>query len=351
MSQLLLKRARKEGTPLIDGQTVLFVWRGQNPPGLIGDFNDWDSARAVKLKRAGPEVWIHRLRLPRDAYLEYAYVRGDKRLADPFNPRTIWNGVEDYNHFFYMPGAAPIPLAQRQRDAPRGTLTRHVVAAPWLVTGWKRTVYLYQPPAAGPCPLLVVYDGNDYLRRAQLVTLVENLMAQGRIRPVALALLTHGAKARFIEYACSESTLAFVLSAVLPLARAELNLIEVEKKPGAFGVLGASMGGLMALYTGMRFPKVFGRVLSQSGAFTTDGFDQVLYDLVRDGAPRPLKIWMDVGRYDFSELLRANRRMRDLLIEKGYAVTYREYNAGHNYSSWRDEVWRGLEALFGLKGK
>jgi hypothetical protein len=37
----LLSRARAEGHPLVDGETVTLVWRGANPPQLIGDFNDW----------------------------------------------------------------------------------------------------------------------------------------------------------------------------------------------------------------------------------------------------------------------------------------------------------------------
>jgi enterochelin esterase family protein len=39
--------------------------------------------------------------------------------------------------------------------------------------------------------------------------------------------------------------------------------------------------------------------------------------------------------------------MAKLLTRKGYEVTYREYNGGHNYPAWRDDVWRGLETLFG----
>ena len=67
---------------------------------------------------------------------------------------------------------------------------------------------------------------------------------------------------RFIR-ACGESTLLFVAAQVLPLARAHLNLLDPAKHPGAYGVLGASMGGLMALYTGLRLPRIFGHVLSQ----------------------------------------------------------------------------------------
>jgi enterochelin esterase family protein len=35
-----------------------------------------------------------------------------------------------------------------------------------------------------------------------------------------------------------------------------------------------------------------------------------------------------------------------LLDRKRYNVTYREFSAGHNYTAWRDDVWRGLEEMF-----
>jgi enterochelin esterase family protein len=56
---------------------------------------------------------------------------------------------------------------------------------------------------------------------------------------------------------------------------------------------------------------------------------------------------MDLGKYDFPELIPPNRRLHALLKAKGYAVTYGEYAGGHNYPAWRNEVGRGLETLFG----
>lgn len=57
-------------------------------------------------------------------------------------------------------------------------------------------------------------------------------------------------------------------------------------------------------------------------------------------------LWMDIGIFDIPSLLSANRRMHRLLETQGYPVSYREYNAGHNYPAWRDDVWRGLMNLF-----
>lgn len=336
---------KAERTPLIDGERATFVWRGKNPPKLAGDFNDWETGRALDLEPIERGVWARTLEFPRDAYIEYAFFRGEKRVPDPLNPCTTPNGLGATSHFFYMPDAAPTPLTRRQADNPPGEVTRHTVETDGMAVGQRRTVYLYQPFTPEPCPLVVVFDGPDYLRRARLPRMVDNLITQKRIRPIALAMIDNGGPARPIEYACSDMTLGFVFEKIVGLARARLNLIDVTQQPGAYGVLGASMGGLMALYAGMRLPQMFGRVLSQSGAFDANGHDMVVFDLVRDGAVRPIRIWLDAGRFEW--LLNANRRMGALLKEKGYDVAYHEYNAGHNYSAWRDDVWRGLEHLFG----
>jgi enterochelin esterase family protein len=339
-----LERAQ-EGTPIIDGEIVTFVWHGPQPPQLIGDFTNWEYGTPLELSRAAPELWTRTLTFPLDAYVEYAFWRNDERLPDPLNPHTTPDGIGHHNHFFYMPDAAPTSLTRRRRNVPHGTVTRHVVEEGSLVVGGKRPVHLYQPPTSEPCPLLVVLDGQDYRRRAKLTNVVDNLIAQERIRPLALAMVDHAGQARMVEYACSEATLGFLVYSVLPLAQTELNLLDFQTTPGAYGILGASMGGLMALYAGIRVPQVFGHVLSQSGAFTFDEHDSVIWDLIQHGPVQPIKIWMDVGRFEW--LLPVNQRMHDLLVNKGYDVTYREHNGGHNYPSWRNDVWRGLEWLFG----
>ncbi len=53
---------------------------------------------------------------------------------------------------------------------------------------------------------------------------------------------------------------------------------------------------------------------------------------------------MDAGHYEW--LLDSNRQMYALLKEKKYKVKYHEFSGGHNFTAWRDDIWRGLEALF-----
>ena len=336
-------------TPIIREDTVIFEWRGVKAPQLIGDFNSWDSGRADTLAPAGKDLWRCSLNFPTDAYIEYIYLLDGKRLLDPNNPRRVYNGINNDNNYFYMPEKLPTPLASRIRGTLHGELKHLKADARYLLGGedhpirlFQRDVLFYQPPVSQPAPLLVVYDGPDYLRQAKLPLIIDNLIAQKRICPVALVMLAHGKQNRFIEYACSDVTLGFLQYNILPLARKELNLKSAEKTPGAYGVMGASMGGLMALYTGLRFPDIFGKVLSQSGAFYPEF---VVKNLIQAGLGKQLRIWMDVGTLEY--LFPYNQQMVALLNQHGYDVAYQEYHGGHNYTSWRDDLATGIECLFG----
>lgn len=334
----LLQLAQQTGTPLIEGHLATFVWQGDTPPPLIGDFNDWQGDSTV-WQKGSDEVWIYQLELPLDAYIEYAFGSDAERILDPFNARLTPNGMGKHNHYFYMPAGKATPLSKRGRGIAAGQVSQYDLPTFNLVVGKERRVWLYQPPTDKPVPLVLVYDGRSYLRRAKLPVIVDNLIAQKRIQPIALALVENGKSARMAEYGCSEATLAFVLQQVLPLAQQQLTLTQ-----GPYGVLGASMGGLMSLYTAWRLPELFNRVLSQSGAFHLGGYPLVINELVERGKKRPLRIWLDVGRYEW--LLPSSQAMHQLLQEKAYPVGYHEFNGGHNYPAWRDNVWRGLEWLF-----
>lgn len=353
VSNSLIQRALKSGNPVIHGDRAIFIWEGESAPRLTGDFNHWEGS-PKRFKRLSPRlmpdsaqpIWYAALTFPRDAYVEYAFHDpvSQKNFPDPLNRKTVNNGMGGRNNYFYMPETMPSPYHLRRADVMPGTLTSHRVDTKWLREDYQREVYFYRPPVRGLVPLLVVYDGQDYLQRAKLAVIVDNLVAEGRIQPLAMAFLPGGGRWRDVEYACSDGTLLWVDEVILPLAREKLNLLDVKKQPGAYGVLGASLGGTMAMYTGLRMPDVFGKVISQAGAFSVTSRPFAVVDLVRHGQARGLDIWMDIGRLDF--LLEDNRGMHALLQEKGYNVAYREFTAGHNYTAWRNDVWKGLEAMF-----
>src|SRR5690348_18360242 len=85
----LLERARREGTPLIDGERATFVWEGERPPRLLGDFNAWNQDTDVGgdgmprwRAEAVHAAWTLTLTLPRDGYFEYALQAGHERSEE-----------------------------------------------------------------------------------------------------------------------------------------------------------------------------------------------------------------------------------------------------------------------------
>jgi enterochelin esterase-like enzyme len=345
MPNPLIVRARNEGTPLIDGHTVTFVWQGPGPVKVMADFNGWESGSPDEMVKIAPRIWKLSVEFPLDAYMEYVFLVNGERAADPFNRRKTQNGLGKTNHYFYMPLAKPAPFFRRRKGIPHGKVTAIDVETGWFLPGGKRKVTFYQPAVESPCPLVLVWDGQDYLRRAHLPVMIDNLVAQKRIRPVALAMVQSIPATRAVEYLCSEASLAFVQLYLLPAARQQLNLLDPSESPGAFGVLGASAGGLMAFYTGLRMPHIFGKILAQGGAYTFFGQEMVVWDLARCLEPQDQKFWLCAGRYDF--LRDGNRKMAALLKERGFEYQYDEYAAGHNYPGWRDHLWQGLEFTFG----
>lgn len=349
----LLEKAHIYGTPLIEGETVTFVWHGPTAPELIADFNSWghDTVGAAQFSQIAERVWTYQTTLPEDAYIEYVLTYDpddeDKRVLDPFNRRQVANGYDRYNNYFTMPNRATNLTVEFMTNTPQGSVTRHAIYHTYLLSGERRDVWLYQPPVDEPTPLLVVFDGKDYLRRANITQIIANMVAMQRIRPVSLALIDNARAHRYLEYNATDTVLAQITELVMPLAYNNLNLIDHEAQPGAWGVLGASMGGLMALYAGLRLPHIFGKVISQSGAFQSELTDHapLISEIIRHQQKSDIKIWQDVGTLEY--LLQENRQMKHLLEEKGYDLTYKEFNAGHNWTAWRDMLPTALSAMFG----
>src|SRR6185369_1976619 len=241
----LIQRARDSGNPVIQNDRVTFFWEGDSAPRLISDLTDWDShPKAFKRLSSTPSsplrtglhpaskqaIWSCSIAVPRDAYVEYAFddpVTGEHFL-DPWNSHTVSNGMGDRNNFFYMPETMPSPFSMRRADVRTGLLTRHRVETGWLQDDSERDVYLYKPQARGPFPLLVVYDGPDYFHRARLATIIDNLIADKRIRPIAIAFLQNGKSRRNAEYFCSDATLTWLEEEILPLARKHIRLVNVK---------------------------------------------------------------------------------------------------------------------------
>lgn len=343
--QVIIETFKSAGNPVIVDDRVYICWAGRDAPYLISDLNDWDTDNPTALQSLEGGFWACEIELEYGSYLEYAFVHAGRRVADPRNPRRTSNGMGKINHYFTYPLDHQAYGYPWKDHALSGEYTQARLPCEGLLAGAQRTIHYYQPPVSYPVPLMVVWDGQDYLNRASLPWMLDSLINAGEVEPLALAMVENGKRYRTMEYLCSEATLGFLHFILLPHARQQLHILDPIDQPGCYAICGASFGGLMALYTGLRMPNVFGKVISQSGAFTFRDADFVVWDLIEALDALPIQLWMDCGKYE--HLRTCNQQMASLISEKGFSFHYHEFPAGHNYPAWRAILPRALKTLFG----
>ena len=113
-------------------------------------------------------------------------------------------------------------------------------------------------------------------------------------------------------------------------------------------IAGSSMGGLISLYTLFRHPDVFGAagVLSPSLWFAGGA----IFSEIERSRFVPARIYLDIGTTEGPEHVANARRMRDLLLAKGYRagvdLRWLESRSGrHDERSWGRRFARALPFL------
>ena len=353
-------------TPLVEPvpgddqlRRVTFLWRGgaeASEVRLDGNLPP-DSQDAPLQRLANTDVWFLTLRLPATARFTYGFKRpGKRQIVDPLNPLRFRS-----SSFAELPAAPPQSWIAIQPDVPKGTLRQEKLRSENLKE--ERSVSIYTPPGYDPkngsYGLLVLFDGQDYRGPMPIPTILDNLVAAKKIRPlVAILVDNQSEESRDRDLECYPPFAGFLAKELVPWARQRYRF---SAEPERTIVGGVSLGGLNAAYCALRYPEVFGNVLSQSGAFSyfPDWEDQEENDtspfgwLIRQFVTTrklPIRFYLEAGLFENDcpeALLTQNRRMRDVLEAKGYSVVYSEFAGGHEFLSWRGSVADGLIALAG----
>lgn len=376
------RRIGAEGAPLIEPMPtppgaepmtrVTFLWRGaRHNVRLLGSpSGDHDA-----LERLGnSDVWYRTYLVPSSTRMSYQLApevpeidatpmqRRRALLAtlqrDPLNPHTFAaTGADAYQQksVLELPGAPPQPWIAPRAGVPRGTVTPYRVESRILAEG--RDIYVYRPAGKAPTAMVVLFDAHAYLSVVPTPTILDNLIADGLIPPVAALFVANpSAAARGTQLPGNPKFADFLADELMPWA-ATLGL----SAPAARTVItGSSYGGLAAAYAGLRHPERFGLVLSQSGSFwwapgaSPDRPPVEGGWLMREyaSAPRvPLRFYLEAGRFEDGRgavnILTTTRHMRDVLVARGYPVTHAEFASGHDYLQWRGTLACGLIDLLG----
>jgi predicted alpha/beta superfamily hydrolase len=117
------------------------------------------------------------------------------------------------------------------------------------------------------------------------------------------------------------------------------------------GLGGSSLGGLVSLYLGLKYPDTFSRLAVLSPSVWWDR--RVILRHVRDARPKPeLRIWVDIGTREGLYHVDNARLLRVGLLKSGWVegddLTYEEVDGGtHSEGAWARRFDRVLQFLYG----
>ena len=217
-----------------------------------------------------------------------------------------------------------------------------------------RDIVVYLPPSYAEgtrrYPVVYMHDGQNLFDEATSFAgewgvddTMESLSRIG-VEAIVVGIANAGAE-RLAEYSPFEDAqgrggdgdryLAFVTDTVKPRIDADFRTLA---GPEHTAIAGSSMGGLITLYAFVRRPDVFGKaaVMSPSLWFA----DRAVFPVVEAAPFAGGRIYLGVGLDEGAETVADTRRLRDVLLAKGYRrrhdLLYLEQRgAGHTEAAWR----------------
>jgi enterochelin esterase family protein len=327
------------------------------------------------------DMWYLTLKLPTGVRFTYQLSPNDPLVlegprvgeraataqADPMNPRRF-NCPSGASKFacvslVELPGAAPQPWVTARPGTPEGHVETAQIHS--NIQQLDRPISIYTPATyrndGAPHSLLVLFDGQSYLSAAMsTTTTLDNLIHASKIQSTVVVFVGNVGARRIVDLVPNAPFEAFVAEELMPWITKRYN---VTMDPARRVVGGFSLGGLTAAYLGLRHSMLFGAVLAQSGSFwwSVDQRADDAVDATNESnwiarqfattSKLPLKIYLDAGTFeapkgpDIVRILVNARHLRDVLVAKGYDVTYQQFAGGHDPLSWRGTLADALIAL------
>jgi enterochelin esterase-like enzyme len=394
----------KEGTPLVEPldaryDLVTFLWRAEGDTRnvfLRPSFGIPRAAADFPLYQLGTtDIWYLTVTLPKGARFTYQLepnrptVPSMARVTaqmDPLNRGAKLSCVAGASKYRCLsigelPDAAPQPWLARRPGVAAGRIEKQKIHS--ALQGVERDLTVYTPagyaPTGNPAALVVLFDGDIWLRPDwHGPDIWDNLIAAHKVPPMVVVQVHNLPNRRLFDLVANPTFGDFMAKELVPWLRAHYN---VSHDPEKTVVGGTSAGGFGAAYLGLAHPKVFGNVLSMSGAFwwspehnggicagvcadpsgtpavsnqdATTEPNWIAQLALRQPAAR-VRFYLAAGTFEFDrfgtagQILEETRHLRDILLAKNYEVFYHQFVGGHDGASWPGVMADGLQRLLGV---
>lgn len=381
-----------EADPTQEGKyLVTFMWRGaaHNVLLFVNRLTDEKNLADSYMRRLpGTDTWYLTYRMDGDWRASYCFLPAptaaqapwlqgsqvrlrqalDGGLPDPRNPVTCTNRRGFVQSVVSLPLAPAWPLGQwpvfsddaagagrfdggglgaGRGDADAGRLNAGRLDVVADLDSLGRQIWVYTPASISrpqSYPVLLVLDGEVWLKRHHLHLALAQLMDAGLIAPAYIVFIdSGGTEQRWQEFGDSESDFGGYLSGQL------LNWLKthyaISPKPADRVVIGQSLGALTVLRTLVAYPQLIGAGISQSASLWQDVLFNELNAL--DATQTPLagtRAWIEVGSQEWI-LAPLQPKAVHQLRKAGMQVKDMVYNGGHDYACWRINLASALMQL------
>lgn len=343
-------------TPIIEEDTIVsFYWYG--PAGTVAIAGDlqhgWGHPDTMTVIPCGTKKFFSiSYHVPADARFDYQLVIHGKYLSDPRNVHIAPSGFGGPHSEAAMPKFAPTSLTRYRPHIPHGTIDS-IIFKSKDTSVHSRPVKIYIPPGyetLSALPALYVHDGFESLTFAFYAVVIDNLIADGAIRPcVAVFIPPVERGSEYVDLKLDNFTDA-ICNELVPMVDMRFR---TSHRPQDRAMVGYSNGAHLTLSTLIRRPDLFGNAAGESSTLTRllwEGFMRAANEKFL--APET-KIYLDVGLYDLedafdgSSYLEMNRKFRQLVSRTGVVLQYHEFHDGHEWASWRERTPDILKFFFG----
>lgn len=213
-------------------------------------------------------------------------------------------------------------------------------------------------------PVLYMHDGNNLFDpKTSFLGLdwgvdetVNKLAAEGKIDEIIVVGI-YNTPARNSEYTPfrdpkhgggdGDKYIRFIIDELKP----EIDRKYRTKKGAADTAIGgSSLGGLVSLYAGLRYPQTFGKMIVMSPSAWWAGGEIIGWTAKQKIDASKLRLWLDMGLAEDEEGLVFVRKLAKTVGEKypgAAGFRYSEFpGAQHNEAAWRARFERPLVHLF-----
>jgi len=235
-----------------------------------------------------------------------------------------------------------------------------------------RDIIVYLPPGyesdrTRRYPVLYMQDGQNifdaatsffYGMERHLDERAEALITQRAIHPLIIVGIYSTGQDRINEYTPTklagtnqggEADLygKMLVEEIKPLIDARYRTL---RGPSNTALGGSSLGGLLTIYLGLKYPNIFGRLAVSSPACYWD--DELIVRYVYSlPAKTDQRIWLAIGTAEPENFLSSTRSLHEALVARGWKqgadLGYMEaVGAEHNPEAWSRRVDRWLAFLF-----